>query len=233
MSSDVKWTARTQAVLGESAVEKLNSAKVAVFGLGGVGGFACEALARAGVGGFIIVDNDSVDVTNLNRQVIALRSTLGRLKTEVMGERLLDINPEAQIEKYACFYLPENSEDIDLSGCDYIVDCIDTVAAKVELARQGKKLGIPVISSMGTGNKLDPTRLEVADITKTSVCPLARVMRKKLKDEGVEHLKVVYSKEEPVKSDDLGRTPGSVSFVPSAAGLIIAGEVIKDLVRQE
>ena len=232
MATDLSaWLDRETALLGAPAVARLQKAKVAVFGLGGVGGFACEALARAGVGRLVILDNDRIDETNLNRQVIALTSTVGKLKTDVMEERLLDINPDIEIEKHAMFYLPENADEIDLSDCDYLVDCIDTVAAKVELAKRGQKYGIPVISSMGTGNKLEPARLEVCDITKTSVCPLARVMRKKLKEAGVDQLKVVYSKEEPVRAEDTGRTPGSVSFVPSAAGLIMAGEVIRDLIK--
>lgn len=227
---------RTELVLGRDGVERLKNATVAVFGIGGVGGHAVEAMARAGIGKFRLFDNDTVSITNINRQIAALNSTIGRMKTEVMRERILDINPNAAVECNNVFYLPENAEEINLSDCDYIIDAIDTVSAKLELVVRAERSGIPIISSMGTGNKLDPTRLEVADIYDTSVCPLARVMRKELKARGIKKLKVVYSKEEPVKplekSEEITSkraVPGSVSFVPSCAGLIIAGEVIKDI----
>ena len=220
---------RTAALLGEKAVAQLRKSCVAVFGLGGVGGYATEALARSGVGRFLLFDNDRVSISNLNRQIIALHSTIGRYKTEVMRERISDIDPETKVEAHEVFYLPENADEFDLSGCDYIVDAVDTVSAKLELITRAKKLGIPVISSMGTGNKLCPELLEVTDIYKTSVCPLARVMRRELRQRGVDSLKVVYSREEPKKG--VGRVPASSSFVPSAAGLLIAGEVIKDLIN--
>lgn len=228
-----RWTLRTEAVIGRESVEKLKNSTVAVFGIGGVGGFVCEALVRAGVGHIIIVDNDDVDVTDLNRQILAFVSTVGRAKVEVMTERLKDINPDIDIKSHSCFYMPDTSCEVDLSGCDHIVDAVDTITAKVEIAKQGRLLGVPVISSMGTGNKLDPCRLEVADISETSVCPLARAMRRKLRDEGIQHLKVVYSREEPITDACAknSRTPGSVSFVPSAAGLIIAGEVVKKIIK--
>lgn len=252
---------RTQMLLGEEGLEKLKNSKVAVFGIGGVGGYVVEALARSGVGKLVLVDNDIVSLSNLNRQIIATEDTIGRHKTEVMKERVLSINPKCQVETYNIFYLPKDAKSV-ISGeiydeknltyvenydildeeIDYIVDAIDTVSGKIQLVLDGKEKGIPVISSMGTGNKLNPTELEVADIYKTSVCPLAKVMRKELRARGVDKLKVVYSKEEPkvcVLDEDeittLGentnkrRTPGSVSFVPSIAGLIIASEVIKDL----
>lgn len=227
---------RTGLLLGEEAITKLNHAKVAVFGVGGVGGFAVEALARAGIGTFVLVDNDVVSESNLNRQIIALKSTVGRPKVEVMRERILEIYPDAEVETVQTFFLPENAAQFDFSSYDYIVDAIDTVTGKIELALQAQKAGVPIISSMGAGNKLDPTRFEVADIYNTSVCPLARVMRKELKKRKIEKLKVVYSKEPAMEplikiSEDGGKrqVPGSVSFVPSAAGLIVAGEVVKDL----
>ncbi len=227
---------RTGLLLGEEAITKLNHAKVAVFGVGGVGGFAVEALARAGIGKFVLVDNDVVSESNLNRQIIALKSTVGRPKVEVMRERILEIYPDAEVETVQSFFLPENAAQFDFSSYDYIVDAIDTVTGKIELALQAQKAGVPIISSMGAGNKLDPTRFEVADIYNTSVCPLARVMRKELKKREIEKLKVVYSKEPAMEplikiSEDGGKrqVPGSVSFVPSAAGLIVAGEVVKDL----
>ncbi|MFR2775873.1 MAG: ThiF family adenylyltransferase [Anaerostipes sp.] len=227
---------RTGLLLGEEAITKLNHAKVAVFGVGGVGGFAVEALARAGIGTFVLVDNDVVSESNLNRQIIALKSTVGRPKVEVMRERILEIYPDAEVETVQSFFLPENAAQFDFSSYDYVVDAIDTVTGKIELALQAQKAGVPIISSMGAGNKLDPTRFEVADIYNTSVCPLARVMRKELKKREIEKLKVVYSKEPAMEplikiSEDGGKrqVPGSVSFVPSAAGLIVAGEVVKDL----
>ena len=219
---------RTELLIGKEGIEKLNKAKVAIFGLGGVGSYVVEALARAGVGNFILVDNDEVDLTNLNRQIIALHSTIGKNKVEVARDRILDINPNANIEVHQEFFMPE-SEDLFDKTTSYIVDCVDTVTAKIELVVRASKLKIPIISSMGTGNKLEPTKFEVSDIYKTSVCPLAKVMRKELKARGIQKLKVVYSKEEPIKLEN--RVPGSISFVPSVAGLIIAGEVIKDILK--
>lgn len=230
---------RTALLIGKSGLEKLKNAHIALFGVGGVGGFTAEALIRSGVGALDIFDNDTVSVSNINRQLIALHSTVGRLKVDVMKERLLDINPEAEIGAYAMFYLPENADSVDLSKYDYIIDAIDTVSAKIELAVRAAALNIPIISAMGAGNKLDPTAFEVTDISKTSVCPLARVMRQSLKKRGVNHLKVVYSREIPREhAEDVecppqeGRrsTPGSTAFCPSVAGLIIAGAAIQDLV---
>ena len=228
---------RTAYVFGEEAVEILKNAKVAVFGIGGVGGYICEALCRAGVGHIDIFDRDTVSLSNINRQIIALHSTIGRPKVEVMKERLLDINPECEIDAHNVFYLPENADEFDLSMYDYIADAVDTVAAKLEIATRAYSLGIPVISAMGAGNKTDPTRFEVADISDTTVCPLARVMRRELKARGIKKYKVVYSKEEPKKSGvtdpETGKAiPGSLSFVPSAMGLIMAGEIVKDLLEQ-
>lgn len=217
---------RTGMLIGQDGVEKLKNARVAVFGVGGVGGFAAEALGRAGVGHLLLVDNDMVSESNRNRQIIALKSTVGRLKTEVMKERLLDINPEADVEIKSMFYLPGNADEIDLSRFDYIIDAVDTVTAKLEIITRAHRLGVPVISAMGAGNKLHPERFEIADIYSTSICPLARNMRKELKNRGIDRLKCVYSKEEPVTTQ---RPPGSISFVPSAAGLIMAGEVVRDL----
>lgn len=228
---------RTQMLIGEEAVNKLRGCRVAVFGVGGVGGYVCEALARAGVGAIDIFDNDTVSQSNINRQIIALTSTVGQLKTEAMRKRILDINPEAKVEAYNVFVLPENIGEIDFACYDYIVDAIDTVSGKLAIIEKAYSLGVPVISSMGTGNKLDPTKFEIADINKTSVCPLARVIRYELKKKGVKKLKVLYSKEEPHKpvcaaNDEGARpVPGSISFVPSVAGLIIGGEVIKDLIK--
>lgn len=219
---------RTELLLGKEGVARLKQAKVAVFGVGGVGGYVVEALARSGVGSFVLVDSDTVNVTNINRQIIATHDTVGRYKTEVMKERILSINPEAEIEIRNCFFLPENKEEFDFTQYSYVVDAVDTVTAKIELVMQAQAAKVPVISSMGAGNKLDAAAFEVADIYKTSVCPLAKVMRRELKKRNVKHLKVVYSKEEPIKHE-AGRLPGSVAFVPSVAGFIIAGEVIKDL----
>lgn len=220
---------RTIAVLGETAIEKLKNSHVAVFGVGGVGSYTVEALARVGVGYIDLIDNDKFGITNLNRQLYATHKTIGQYKVDVARERILDINPDCQVTVYKMFYLPENADSIDLSQYDYIIDAIDTVAAKVELIIRADRCGIKIISSMGTGNKLQPERFEVADIYKTSVCPLAKVMRTRLKKEGIKKLKVVYSKEEPIKNAD--NVIGSVPFVPSVAGLIIAGEVIKDLTK--
>lgn len=227
---------RTEALLGADAIEKLKNARVAIFGIGGVGSYVVEALARAGVGALDLIDSDIVAESNINRQLIALHSTVGRDKVEVAKERIADINPECNVRTYKTFYLPENAGDFDMTVYDYVVDAIDTVSGKISLVCGAENAGVPVISSMGTGNKLDPTRFEVADIYKTSVCPLARVMRTELKKRGIKKLKVVYSKEEPLTAktelkDGVRRSvPASVSFVPSVAGLIIAGEVIKDLI---
>ncbi len=224
-------------MLGDENIEKLKNSKVCVFGVGGVGGYVCEALVRSGIGTFLLVDNDTVNLTNINRQIIATTDTVGRLKTDVMKDRILSINPDAHVYTAPVFYEPANADSVDLSGCDYIVDAVDHIPAKVEIALRAKSMNIRCISSMGAGNKLDPTRFEVADIYKTSVCPLARVMRYECKKRGVKRLKVVYSKEPPVrpvkKSDEQTvrrDIPGSTAFVPSVAGLIIAGEVIKDMI---
>ena len=221
---------RTKMLLGEKAVELLQTKKVIVFGIGGVGGYVVEALVRSGIKNFVLVDNDEVCESNLNRQIIATVDTIGKDKVDVMEERILSINPKAVVEKRKCFYLPENAADFDFTRYDYIVDAVDTVTAKIDIIVRAAEAKVPVISAMGAGNKLDPTRFEVADIYKTSVCPLAKVMRHELKKRGVKKCKVVYSKEEPVKSANGERLPGSVAFVPSVAGLIIAGEVIKDLI---
>ena len=222
-------------------MEHLSQCRVAVFGIGGVGGYVCEALARSGVGAFDLIDDDKVCLTNINRQIIATGKTVGQYKADVMKERILDINPEAEVNTYKCFFLPENASDFPFEKYDYVVDAIDTVTAKIELVMQCQKQHVPVISSMGAGNKLDGTRFRVADIYKTSMDPLARVMRRELKKRGVKKLKVVYSEEKPVRpiqdapisgsENSTGRRdiPGSTAFVPSVAGLIIAGEVIKDL----
>ncbi len=222
---------RTERLLGEEAMERLSRARVAIFGIGGVGGYVCEALVRSGIGVFDLIDNDKVCLTNLNRQIIATHQTIGRYKTDVMKERMLSINPQADIRIHQCFFLPEHADEFPFAEYDYIVDAVDTVTAKIELVMQAQKYGVPIISSMGAGNKLDGSRFQVADIYKTKVCPLAKVMRRELKKRGVKKLKVVYSEEEPMTplaADQ--RTPGSVSFVPSVAGLILAGEVVKDLV---
>lgn len=225
---------RTKYLIGEDGLEKLKTAKVAVFGVGGVGSYVVEALARAGVGNLVLIDKDHVSISNINRQLVATHETIGKLKVDVAKERILSINPEAKVETFAEFFMPGNTSILD-NSITYIVDAIDTVTAKIELVMQAEKLGIPIISSMGTGNKLDPCLFEVTDIYKTQVCPLAKVMRKELKQRGIKHLKVLYSKEEPRKSGVIGENgkavPGSISFVPSVAGLIIAGEVIKDLLK--
>lgn len=226
---------RTELLIGKEKVEKLNKSKVAIFGIGGVGSYVVEGLARAGVGKFVLIDKDKVDITNLNRQIIATHKTIGKAKVEVSKERILEINPNAEVEIHEEFFLPESEGILD-ETVDYIVDAIDTVTAKIELVMCANKLNIPIISSMGTGNKLDPTRFEVTDIYKTEVCPLAKAMRKELKQRGIKKLKVVYSKEEPVKiihkEEGKKQPPASISFVPSVAGLIIAGEVIKDLISK-
>ncbi len=240
---------RTEMLLGAEAMEKLARSRVAVFGVGGVGGYVCEALARSGVGALDLIDKDKVALSNINRQIIATRETVGREKTDVMRERILSISPEAVVRVYPCFFLPENADGFPFEEYDYVVDAVDTVTAKIELVMRAREKGVPIISSMGAGNKLDPSAFRVADIYETKVCPLARVMRRELKKRHVEHLKVVYSEEEPIvpageyEADAHGEqgaeaatevmreksVPGSAAFVPSVAGLIIAGEVVKDL----
>ena len=234
-------------------MEHLSQCRVAVFGIGGVGGYVCEALARSGVGAFDLIDDDKVCLTNINRQIIATGKTVGQYKADVMKERILDINPKAEVNTYKCFFLPENASDFPFDKYDYVIDAIDTVTAKIELVMQCQKLGIPIMSSMGAGNKLDPTMFRVADIYKTNMDPLAKVMRRELKKRGIKKLKVVYSEEKPIRPvedmaiscrshcicppdtkrhcTDRRDIPGSTAFVPSVAGLIIAGEVIKDLTR--
>ena len=246
---------RTQLLLGAEAIEKFKNSRVAVFGIGGVGGFVVEGLVRSGIGAFDLIDDDKVCLTNLNRQIIATRKTVGKYKVDVMKERILESNPDAKVTTHKCFYLPDTAEEFDFSAYDYVVDAVDTVSAKIELVLRAKEANVPIISCMGAGNKLDPTRFEVTDIYKTSVCPLAKVMRRELKKRGVKKLKVVYSKEEPIKpSEDMAISckqncicppgaehkcterraiPGSVSFVPSVAGLIIAGEILKDIANVE
>ena len=229
---------RTELFIGKENIEKLNKSKVAIFGIGGVGSFVVEGLARAGIGNFVLIDHDIVSETNINRQIIATTKTIGMPKVEVEKERILEINPDAKVEIIKEFFMPDSKEILD-NSIDYIVDAIDTITAKIELVQRANKLNIPIISSMGTGNKLDPTRFEVTDIYKTSVCPLAKVMRKELRQRGIKKLKVIYSKEEPIKTKETStknqetkkQVPGSISFVPSVAGLIIAGEVIKDLIK--
>lgn len=221
---------RTEALLGEQAMEKLKKARVAVFGIGGVGGHVVEALVRSGVGAVDIVDSDKVCLSNLNRQIIATESSIGKYKVDVMKERILDINPEAVVNVHKCFYLPETKDEFDFSQYSYVVDAVDTVTAKIQLVMEAAEAGVPIISSMGAGNKLDPTAFQVADIYKTSVCPLAKVMRRELKKRGIKKLKVVYSREQPVVKNAV---PASVAFVPSVVGLIIAGEVIKDLAKAD
>ena len=228
---------RTQLIFGEEAMKKLSESRVAVFGIGGVGGHAAEALVRSGIGAIDIIDNDTVSETNINRQMVALHSTVGRYKVDVAKERITDINPECRVNAYRIFYTPETAPEFDFTQYDYVVDAIDTVTGKIELIMNAQKCGTPVISSMGAGNKINPEMFEVADIYQTSVCPLARVMRNELKKRGVKKLKVVYSKEKamaPVcqsdEKNEFRRTlPGSTAFTPSVAGLIIAGEIIKDL----
>lgn len=244
---------RTELLLGKEAMEQLSKARVAVFGVGGVGGYACEALVRSGIGAFDLIDDDKVCLTNLNRQIIATRKTVGKYKTDVMKERMLEINPDVDVAIHKCFFLPENADEFPFEEYDYIIDAVDTVTAKIELVMKAQEKNVPIISSMGAGNKLDASMFQVADIYKTKVCPLAKVMRRELKKRGVKKLKVVYSEEKPTRPiEDMAiscRTncicspgakykcterrdiPGSVAFVPSVAGLIIAGEVIKDLSR--
>ena len=244
---------RTQLLLGKEGIERLSESKVAVFGIGGVGGYVCEALVRSGVGKFDLIDDDRVCLTNLNRQIFATRKTVGKYKAEVMRDRMLEINPEAEIEVYKCFFLPENADDFDFTAYDYVVDAVDTVSAKIEIIMRAQKDNIPVISAMGAGNKLDAGRLRIADIYETKMCPLARVMRYELRKRGVRSLKVVYSDEKPTRPiEDMSiscRThcicppdtkhkcterrdiPGSTAFVPSVAGLLIAGEIVRDLTK--
>lgn len=231
---------RSALLLDDTGIARLAESTVAIFGIGGVGGHVVEALARCGVGRFVLVDNDQVSITNINRQIVATTKTVGMDKVVVMKDRILEINPDAHVEIHKCFFLPENADEFDFASYTYVVDAVDTVTAKLAIIKKAKEAKVPVISSMGTGNKLDPTRFEVADIYDTSVCPLARVMRTECKKRGIKELKVVYSKEEAMKPkgeinekipDGKRAIPGSVSFVPSVAGLIIAGEVIKDIVK--
>ena len=227
---------RTEYLIGQEDLQKLKNAKVAIFGIGGVGSYVVEALARVGIGSFVLVDKDTVSISNLNRQIIATLSTIGKNKVDIAKERILSINPNAKVETFTDFFMPGNTSIIN-NSITYIVDAIDTVTAKIELVMQAKKLNIPIISSMGTGNKLDPTRFEISDIYDTSVCPLAKVMRKELKARNINNLKVLYSKEKPIKTniiDENGKLiPGTISFVPSVAGLIIAKEVVFDLIQNE
>ena len=230
---------RTEMLVGNEGMEKLSNAKVAIFGLGGVGSFVCEGLARSGIGNFILVDYDKIDESNINRQLIATVKTIGRYKVDVMKERILDINPDANVEIHKEFYMADSESDIINENLSYAVDCVDTIMAKIAIICKCDELDVPVISSMGTGNKLDPTMFEVADIYDTTVCPLARIMKKDLKKRNIEKLKVVYSTEHPINTNDCPinqnnkkhKVKGSISFVPSVAGLIISGEVIKDIVK--
>lgn len=225
---------REELLLGSENVEKLHNKKVVLFGLGGVGSYVLEGLVRAGIESFVLVDSDEFDITNINRQVLATHNTIGKPKVEVARQRILDINPNAKVEIYQEFFLPNSKLDIINKDINYVIDCVDTVSAKIEIIIRSKKQNVPVISCMGTGNKLDPTCFKVADIYSTKVCPLCKVMRKELKERNIDNLKVVYSEEEPIKIDFVDgekRVPGSISFVPSVAGLIIAGEVIKDLIN--
>ena len=220
--------ARTELIIGEDGTEKLRNSSVLLFGVGGVGSYVAEALARAGVGTLTLVDNDIVDVTNINRQIQALHSSIGRPKAQVMAERIRDINPDCNVTAVECFFMPDTSEQFDFSEYDYVVDAIDTVTGKLAVIEKAYRQNVPVISSMGTGNKLDSSAFRIERIEKTRVCPLAKVMRKELRSRGIEGVKVLYSEEEPIKHQG-GRTPGSSSFVPSAAGLMIAGQVVRDI----
>lgn len=246
---------RTQLLLGQPAMKKLSECRVAVFGIGGVGGFTCEALVRSGVGAFDLIDDDKVCLTNINRQIIATRSSIGKYKVDVMRERMLDINPDVQVREWKTFFLPENADEFPFEEYDYVVDAVDTVTAKIQLVMKANEHGVPVISCMGAGNKLDPTQFKVSDIYKTRYCPLAKVMRHEMKKRGVKKLKVVYSEEKALRPiEDMSIScrnhcvcppgtahkcterrdiPGSTAFVPSVAGLIIAGEVIRDLTSKE
>lgn len=245
---------RTQLLVGKEAIDKFRNARVAVFGIGGVGGYVCEGLVRSGIGAFDLIDDDKVCLTNLNRQIIATRKTVGKYKADVMKERILEINPDCHVEVHKCFFLPENADEFHFEDYDYVVDAVDTVTAKIEIIMKAQEKGVPVISCMGAGNKLDGSQFKVADIYKTSMCPLAKVMRRELKKRGVKKLKVVYSEEKPTRPlEDMSiscRThcicppgaqhkcterrdiPGSTAFVPSIAGLLIAGEIIKDLAEK-
>lgn len=222
---------RTKLLIGSEKLDILRTKHVAVFGVGGVGGYVCEALARCGIGRFTIVDRDTVNESNINRQIIALTSTVGRAKVDVMKERMCDINPDAYIEACEVFYLPQNASEFDFTKYDYVVDAVDTVTAKLQIITAAKEANVPVISSMGAGNKLDPSLFRIADISKTSVCPLAKVMRRELKNRGLKDVKCVYSTEEAIKPE--GNEIGSIAFVPSVAGLLIASEVIKNLIEQD
>ncbi|MBQ7037924.1 MAG: tRNA threonylcarbamoyladenosine dehydratase [Clostridia bacterium] len=224
---------RTEQLLGADAMQRLSAARVAVFGIGGVGGYVAEALARSGVGALDLFDNDTVCESNLNRQIIALHSTVGQYKVDAMRARIADISPLVKVEAHRCFYMPDNADDYPFDCYDYVVDAVDTVTAKLTIIERAKAAGVPIISCMGTGNKLDPSQLKIADISKTSVCPLARVMRRELRSRGISHLKVVYSTEQPIKSDNTDRTPASVAFVPASAGLMIAGEVVRTICKIE
>ncbi len=245
---------RIELLIGKEGIKKLNNAKVAIFGLGGVGSFVLEGLVRAGIENFILVDDDKICLTNLNRQIIATRKTIGKYKVDVAKKRILEINPNSKVETYKEFFMPNSDSNIIKNDITYIVDCIDTVTAKIELVMQAQKFNIPIISAMGTGNKLDPSKFEITDIYKTSICPLAKVMRKELRKRNIKSLKVIFSKEEPIKPDETlecscktncicppgtkrkcsqrNQVPGSISFVPSAAGLMIASEVVKDIIKQ-
>lgn len=223
-----EWLTRTAILYGEEAVERLSLCRVAVFGIGGVGGYTVEALARSGIGSMDLIDHDKVSVSNINRQIIATLSTVGRYKVDAASDRISDINPDCSVRTFKTFFLPENKAEFDFSVYDYVVDAIDTVSGKLAIIEGAYSAGVPVISSMGAGNKLDPSQFMVSDIYDTSVCPLAKVMRRECRKRGIEHLKVVYSREKPVEVT--GRSPGSNSFVPAAAGLIMAGEVVSDLV---
>ncbi len=220
---------RTARLLGEEAVGNLQGKRVAVFGIGGVGGYLCEALVRSGIGAFDLVDSDRVCESNINRQIIATHATVGQYKVDAMKERMLAINPEVKVEVYRTFFLPENAEDFPFDQYDYVADAVDTVTAKIAIIERAKRFNVPVISAMGAGNKLDPTAFRVADIEKTKVCPLAKVMRRELKNRGIKGVKVVYSEETPVTPAGDARTPASIAFVPSVCGLVMAGEIIKDL----
>ena len=229
---------RTEMLIGKKAINKLANSKVAIFGIGGVGSYIAEALARCGVGNFILVDNDKVTITNINRQIIATTKTIGQYKVDLMKQRILDINPEAKVETYKTFYMPECEEKILDDSVNYVIDAIDTVTAKIFLIEEATRLNIPIISSMGTGNKLDPSKFEITDIYKTSVCPLAKVMRKELRQRNIKKLNVLYSKEEPIKPEknteeqtSKKHVPGSIAFSPSVAGLMIASKVVKDLIN--
>ena len=245
---------RTELLIGKEGIEKLKNAKVSIFGIGGVGSFVVEGLVRAGVENFVLIDDDKICLTNLNRQIIATRKTIGKYKVEVAKERILEINPNAKVEVYQEFYMPNSKNNIIDNTLSYVVDCVDTVTAKIEIIMQCKKLNVPIISAMGTGNKLDPSKFKITDINKTKICPLAKVMRKELRKRNIENLKVIYSEEEPIKPDDTSESscktncicppgtkrkctirnqvPGSISFVPSVAGLMIAGEIVKDIIKR-